>query len=386
VLRVGVDATSWDNRRGYGRFTRGAVRALLELDTDASYVLYLDAGRGNGHPLPERAERRAVPLRGAAADGTSRSPGDALRLSRAVRRDSPDVVLFTSPYTWFPTGRARTVVGVHDTIANDLPSLVLPRRRDRVLWRAKERLAIGRAARLFTVSEASRAALAGALRRDPATIAVVPEAPDDVFRPLAPSAAEVDLTSAGLTSGEAFVLAAAGGVSPHKNVETLLEAYASLREAPRLVIAGALDDEVYASAAGSVRSRIEELGLRERVVLPGYVDDETLAALYRSAAVVVNPSLAEGFGLPAVEAAACGAAVLLSDIPAHRETLGGAACFFDPLDDRRLADLLAELLADPGRRQAVGDGCRAAVAGLSWRAAGERLRALIHDAVREPRD
>ena len=379
-MRVGVDATSWDNRRGYGRFTRAAVGALVELDAGASYVLYVGAGGPGAHPLPSRAEERPVALSEGAGNGSSRSPGDLFRLARSVRADTLDAFLFTSPYTWFPTGRTPTVVGVHDTISRELPELVLPRRRDRLLWRMKERLAIRGAARLFTVSEASRRSLAALLPRDEAAIAVVPEAPDPLFRPLPAGEQEVDLSVVGVTPGEQFVLCAAGGISPHKNVETLLDAYAMLDAPPRLVIAGALDDEVYASSVGGVRARIERLGLGGMVVLPGFVPDETLAALYRRAVTVVNPSLAEGFGLPAVEAAACGAPVVLSDVPAHRETLDGAACFFDPRDAPALADLLGTTLADPERRHAVGAACRAAVAGLTWQVAAERLRDLIRAA------
>ena len=80
TVRVGVDATSWDNRRGYGRFARNAVGALVELDQGSSYVLYVDEARSAAHPLPERADRRPVLVRGAAADGASRTPRDLLRL------------------------------------------------------------------------------------------------------------------------------------------------------------------------------------------------------------------------------------------------------------------------------------------------------------------
>ncbi len=117
----------------------------------------------------------------------------------------------------------------------------------------------------------------------------------------------------------------------------------------------------YLSAGGPVRDRIGELGLEERVLLPGYVSDETLAGLYSGAAAAVVPSLSEGFGLPAVEAAACGCAVVLSDLPAHRESLGSAALFFEPTDVSQLAEAL----------DAVAHG-RARSAATSRRGAGAR--------------
>ncbi len=165
-------------------------------------------------------------------------------------------------------------------------------------------------------------------------------------------------------------------------METLLDAFASLRStAPtlKLVVAGALDDEAYLSSAGSVRARIAELGLGDDVVLPGFVPDETLACLYSGAAAVVLPSLAEGFGLPAVEGAACGAPVVLSDIPAHRETLGDEALFFPPRDADELADRLRQLLGSDMLRRSLGERGHRRVQRYTWDASAEALRRLVHE-------
>jgi len=377
---VGIDATLWRNRRGYGRFARNAVEALVAADPTVRYRLYVDPETAPFVAVPG-AELRCVRLERrpdvAAADGSSRGPRDLLRFARAVRADAPDAFLVTSLLTYVPIPGVPLVVGLHDTIPHELPELVLPDRRARALWRLKERDAIRRAARLFTVSSASRASLAKAFGLPPERLSVVPEAPDPVFTRAA--GAEPPLP---VPPGEPFVLCAAGGISPHKNVETLLEAYARLTDgAPRLVVVGALGDETYASSASSVGARASRLGLGDRVVFPGYVPDDVLAALYRRATVVVNPSRAEGFGLTAVEAAACGAPLLLSDLPAHRETLGRAALLFDPLDAGELAARLDELLADEGLRSRVARRCAEAVAGRSWAAAGLALSKLVHAAM-----
>jgi glycosyltransferase involved in cell wall biosynthesis len=377
---VGIDATLWRNRRGYGRFARNAVEALVAADPTVRYRLYVDPETAPFVAVPG-AELRCVRLERrpdvAAADGSSRGPRDLLRFARAVHADAPDAFLVTSLLTYVPIPGVPLVVGLHDTIPHELPELVLPDRRARALWRLKERDAIRRAARLFTVSSASRASLAKAFGLPPERLSVVPEAPDPVFTRAA--GAEPPLP---VPPGEPFVLCAAGGISPHKNVETLLEAYARLTDgAPRLVVVGALGDETYASSASSVGARASRLGLGDRVVFPGYVPDDVLAALYRRATVVVNPSRAEGFGLTAVEAAACGAPLLLSDLPAHRETLGRAALLFDPLDAGELAARLDELLADEGLRSRVARRCAEAVAGRSWAAAGLALSKLVHAAM-----
>src|SRR5262249_31905608 len=142
---------------------------------------------------------------------------------------------------------------------------------------------------------------------------------------------------------------------------------------------GALDD-TYLSAAGAVRRRIAELGLGDRVILPGFVSDEALSCLYAGATAVVLPSLAEGFGLPAVEAAACRAPVVLSDIRAHRQPLGDEALFSPARDAARLAEQVGQLLGSDMLRRSLAERGRQRVARYSWDAAAEALRKLVHEA------
>lgn len=384
-MRVGIDATSWANRRGFGRFTRNVVGRLLELDGATDYVLYIDERSADAAGLPAGIPQRRVTLRRRSepAAAQARSPVDLVRLAGAVRRRDVDAFVFPSVYTYYPVVGVPTVVGVHDAIATDFPQLTLPDRRARVLWRAKEALALQRATRLFTVSEASSAALTArfGVRRERLT--VIPEAPDPAFGPRDREEVARALASQAIVSSQPFFLFV-GGISPHKNLGTLLDAYAALRAArknvPLLIVVGELTDDPYLSATTDIRERISSLGLDECVRLPGFVADETLACLYAGATAVVLPSLAEGFGLPAVEAAACGAAVVASDLPAHRESLGDAALFFPATDAGALAGALERILDEPGLRQALAQRAREAVAPLSWDAAATVLRDLVTEA------
>jgi glycosyltransferase involved in cell wall biosynthesis len=386
-VKVGVDATSWANRRGFGRFARNAVRRLVELDPETTYVLYVDGDTAAQWELPAGATKRQVALRRASSEAASaesnRGVGDILRLTRAVGADRPAAFLFPSLYTYFPVFRVPTVVGLHDTTAVEFPELTLRSFRARTLWRAKQRLALSNAARLFTVSEASRAGLAARLGLAPERLPVVPEAPDPVFHPRSPQEWAPELEGLGLAPGERpFVYA--GGISPHKNIETLLAAYAELRgreqAAPRLVIVGDLETEVYVSAASSVRAAVGRLGLEDAVLLPGFVSDEALGSLYSAATALVIPSLGEGFGLPAVEAAACGAPTILSDLPAHRESLGDAALYFPPTDVRALTEALGRVANDDGLRAEMSERGRQAASRMSWDDAARKLRELIGEA------
>lgn len=379
-MRVGVDATSWDNDRGYGRFARCAIERLVALDGETTYVMV--APPPDGRLLPPGSRILRVPGRAGAPRpaGASRPPGELARLGLAAHRARLDVLLFPSVYTWFPAPAVPTVVGVHDAIAATLPKLTLPSRRAHLLWTAKETLAVRTATRVFTVSRAARDVVAHRWRLDPNAIAVVPEAPAAVFWPRRADAAEPHRRAVGLEADEPFLLFA-GGISPHKNLTAVVGALALLRDAGRrslrLVAVGDLGDTDFLSATDDVRERIARLGLVDRVLLPGFVSDEALAALYSTATAVVIPSLAEGFGLPAVEAAACEAPLVLSDLPAHRETLDGAALFVPPTDEQRLADALEQLIADPDLRGDLGARARRAVAPLSWDGAALALREIV---------
>lgn len=182
-MRIGVDATSWDNDRGYGRFARSAVERLVALDTGTTYVMVAPPPQGRALPSGSRVLR--VPGRAGAPRpaGEARSPYELARLGLAARRARLDVLLFPSVYTWFPAPGVPTVVGIHDVIAATLPQLTLPTRRAHLLWTAKETLAVRTAKRVFTVSRAARESVARRWSLDPGAIAVVPEAPADVFWP-----------------------------------------------------------------------------------------------------------------------------------------------------------------------------------------------------------
>ena len=384
-MRFGIDATGWLNRRGYGRFTRNAVTRLVESDREAEYVLLVDSHTAAEAALPRLAEVHVVstsrPPAEAAGEGSYRGALDLVRFARAARRERFDALLFPSLHTWFPSHGTPTVVGMHDTIADDLPELAFPSRGDRARWRLKQRLAVRSARKLFAVSEASQTAVATRFGLAPDSIPIVPEAPDPVFspRPLE----DVEAVRNAVGAPPHYILFV-GGISPHKNVTGLVEAYASVRgrlpSPPALILLGALDDEVYASAASDVRARIKGLGLNGHVLLPGFVSDESLARLYSGASLLVNASLGEGFGLPAVEAAACGAPLVLSDLPAHRESMGDAAVYVGPGDDKALADALVRVLSDDVLRTELALRARNRVAHLTWDAAAASLGSLLREA------
>ena len=153
-VRVGVDATSWANRRGYGRFARNVVGRLVAGEDE--YVLFTDERTAREEELPEGALIRAVAVGRPPAADAPRSLRDLGRVAQAASRERVDVFLFPSLYTWFPVRGTPTVVGIHDVIAEQYPELTLPDSGARARWRLKRWLAVKRATKIFTVSQASR--------------------------------------------------------------------------------------------------------------------------------------------------------------------------------------------------------------------------------------
>jgi len=140
-MRIGVDATSWQNNRGYGRHERALLRALLALDRTNQYTFFMDS-RELLEQVPAGAEVRmlassAATSTAAAANG-SRSLGDMWMTGRAMSKADLDVLVFPTIYSFVPTiTRAKRIVVVHDTIAETFPELTLPNRKSRLFWQAK---------------------------------------------------------------------------------------------------------------------------------------------------------------------------------------------------------------------------------------------------------
>ena len=218
------------------------------------------------------------------------------------------------------------------------------------------------AAHVITDSESVRTEIREHLGVSADKITAVPLAPRRMFRPVPePEAREVRRR---LGVEDEFVLFV-GTVEPRKNLLTLVRAFDEMSRAtdqrPQLVIAGQkgwLTDKLY--------EYVEQSALRDRIMFTGYLSDEDLRALYSSCRVSVYPSLYEGFGLPPLEAMACGAPVITSRIPVMMETSAGAARLVVPTDVEELTAALVELLTDEGARNELREAGLRRAAEYTW--------------------
>ncbi len=266
---------------------------------------------------------------------------------------------------------------------HDLSLLLHPEYHEpRLVLRSRRRLPlmIRSAAKIIAVSESMKREMSQHLKIRPERIAVTPEAPRENFRPLPSSETLAIRQRLGI---EADFILAVGTIEPRKNLITLVRAFDQIVRTtalrPQLVIAGGegwLMDELYAFVAKS-RSA-------ERVRFIGYTRDDDLRALYSSSRISVYPSLYEGFGLPPLEAMACGAPVIASRIPAIEETVGNAAVLIDPTNVEELASMIIQLWNDERRRAQLSEAGLRHAAEFTWQRTARLTLEVYREVLGEP--
>lgn len=392
-MLVGVDATCWANGRGYGRFIRELLPALVTEAPDWRFQCFVDAVSRARFDLTAPnvscidVPQSVAPTAAAAADG-HRSPLDMLRLTRAVAAHPSDVFFSPSVYTYFPLPpRIRSVVTIHDAIAERFPHLTLPSGKARLFWKAKVALAVWQATAVLTVSDFAARELVEVLGVSPARLRVAVEAPSPAYRRIDDAAAIGAVARRlGLPDGARWITYV-GGFSPHKNVHLLAEAHGRLvahlgAGAPWLVLVGALSGDPFHGAQGQIRDAIARAGSESRVLWPGFVSDEDLRHLHSGAVALALPSMNEGFGLPAVEAAICGCPVVATTASPLPALLDGGGHFVAPGDLDGLTRALTALASDETARAAMGVVARERASSLSWQRCARATRDALAEAAR----
>jgi glycosyltransferase involved in cell wall biosynthesis len=279
--------------------------------------------------------------------------------------------LYHSTYYLMPyRPGAPTILTIYDLIAMLHPQTVSPRAR--LLFRVTTRLALATAQQIVAISEATRQDLLRYFPIPAKRVTAIPLAADPRFQPQPATAIAAVRRKYNLPKHYLFYL---GINKPHKNLVHLVEAYARLSQSsvtnPQfpLIVAGAWDDRY-----PEPKERVAALKLTEQVRFLGPVDDADLPALYSGCTLFVFPSLYEGFGLPVLEAMACGAAVMCSNASSLPEVAGDAAILFDPLDVDAIAAALQQGIEDADLRRSLAERSLAQTANFSWaRTAAETL-------------
>jgi alpha-1,3-rhamnosyl/mannosyltransferase len=359
-LRIGIDArAAAEVPAGRGRYTRELLRALPR---EHDYVLYARRPWDGVDDMEWRLIGAADPIW-------------HVRTARAASSEC-DVLLSTNSYltAWFT--RIPTVCVVFDLIPW-LPEMH-PQRRAAMIEKATIRRALRRAAGLVCISEATERDLVERfpVARGKSTAIPLAASPSLFHEPGADTLGEVRRR---LDLPERFILAT-GTLEPRKNLPRLIQAHAALgADAPPLLLAGPSGWQLEDALAGAAERP-------DAVRQLGYVADSDLAALYRLCTVFAYPSLYEGFGLPLLEAMACGAACLTSDVSSLPEVGGDAVVYADPLSVDSIRSALERLLSSEDERRRLGMAAVRRAREFSWeRTSRETLDFLERAALSPPR-
>ncbi len=369
-LRVGIDSHGAEaDGEGNATYMRNLISALYEAEGDQAFSLFA----GNpAHPfyrgLPPRASSRAIGVRQGA--GVLRV---ALTLGRAAARERVDClhVQYTGPLGF----RRPLVVTVHDLSFLHLPASFPAGLR--LALRVLVPRSIARASRVITCSEFVRRDIVARYSVAAGKVTAIPLSTAPGFHPRPPEETAGVLARYGLAPGFLFSL---GRLNRRKNLERLLLAYGRLRgagvaDAP-LVIGGKPD---YGVGEVLRRARLSPDGGAVRFM--GLIPDTDLPHFYGGAACFVYPSLFEGFGLPLIEAMACGTPVVSSDRAAMPELVDGAGLLVDPENVDAITDAIARLLSDADLARDLGRRGLERSRRYSWAETASRTLTVYRDAV-----
>jgi glycosyltransferase involved in cell wall biosynthesis len=341
---IGIDARKIQDF-GIGTYVRNLIRSLAAIDTENRYILLAKPGDREGLlDLPPNFQL-----------AMEKSPVYSVRelfsLSWQIYRRKLD--LYHSTHYVLPAWvNSKVVVTIHDIIHLLYPEF-LPSNFAFLYAQRMIRRSLTRGDRIISVSQNTRNDLMQHFDVDGGKIQVLHNGVEDSFRKRL-SSDELQRWLRDLGIAQPYLLFVGNPAKPHKNLDTLVQAYARARrmaqfDAPLLCVGSREGSEF------KIRQRAEYLGIGDKVRLLGHVAPEALPAVYQGATLFLYPTLYEGFGLPVIEAMASGVAVITSNTSALKEIAEGYALLVDPLDLDGMAKAIAHLMGNPERRAAFAE-------------------------------
>ena len=372
-MRIAIDAHTVGTKLGGNEsYAVNLIEALAEIDSVNQYTIYVTTSEAHerfSSRWPNFKVRSTLPH-----TPLIRIP---LILSAELRKNPVDVlhVQFTAP----PFAPCPVVVSIHDLSFEHLPQTF--NRRSRTQLRLTVRHSARRAARILSLSEHTRRDIIETYGINPHRVTAIPIAAPVHFGPISDNR-ELQRVRHNYGIDGDYILSV-GSIQPRKNLARLVRAYASLRgegsadKLPKLVLVGKcawLYDETLRT--------LDELGVRDSVILTGYVPESDLPALYSSALCFVYPSYFEGFGLPPLEAMKCGAPVIVGNRTSLPEVVGDAGLTVDPFDVDAIAGAIRKLMNDPTLRAKLSQKGQDRASAFTWRETARQTLRVYQEVAR----
>ncbi len=376
-MKIGIDAHVIGKKKtGAEVYCKNLIRELAHLDSENQYQVFLSpsgADFSRLHNDNNHFNFKTIKTRNLLFQRFISLPWETSRNNLDILHTQRVVPLFCS---------AKTIVTIYDIAHQIYPSFFS--RKDRLAMRSLIPFSAKRADRIITCSETTKKDLINYYHIPEAKIAVIPLAVDlRKYNPLVePELIRKIRQKYKITLP--FILFT-GAIEPRKNLICLVKAFAKLKKLLSsdylLVISGTERDENHGYSK-KLRESISSLGLENKVMFLGYLPDEDIPLLYKAAEVFVYPSLLEGFGLPPLEAMACGTATVVSSIPSLLEVVGDSALKVNPNNVDGFAQAIYQLINNTNRRQQLEKEGRKRAELFSWRETARKTLLLYQDLFR----
>ncbi len=373
-MRIAFDGTALQpHRTGVGYYTEHLLRHVAEEATSDDVVVISNRKIDTARPLPARLHRHE------ATSSLPRQIWTQVIAPRALRELDADVAHFTNGM--MPVASpVPTVVTIHDMSLHLYPQYHPPRRV--LLNRPLMNFAARHAAAIITVSESAKRDIVRLYGIDAGRVHVIHEAASPAFRPVHDKQ-ELARVRRRYKLADRIVLYV-GTIEPRKNLPRLIDAFAARSRA------GELDHQLvcvgpYGWLSRDLTAVIERSGVADRIAFTGYVPFDDLPVFYSLAEMFVFPSLHEGFGLPVIEAMACGVPVVTARASSMTEIAGDAVAQIDPLDTNSIGDVMARLAANPAERERLARLGYERAQHFSWQRAARQTLDIYRSVARQPK-
>ena len=367
-MKIGLDLRMISGGSGIGRYITELTQEILKLDKTNQYVLFF-RNSADAKPFEQYGQKIVI------ADIAHYSFAEQFKFPSILKKEKIDLVHF--PHFNVPLFYRRPyIVTIHDLTHTLIPG----KKKSHFLHRLAYRLvfwnALKSSVKIIAVSNATKKAILDYYVKYSDKIHVIHEGFNTLYGMMDKEQAHLQVSNR-FGIAKPYILYV-GAWRRYKNLDKLVAAFDKLVDAGldiELVLAGE-PDPFYPE----IKNLVLSIKHSSRVKALGRVSDEDLKLLYNGATLFVLPSLMEGFGLPVLEAAACGVPIACSDIPSLREVAGGAAEFFDPENLENMTDVLSGLLKNENRLEELANKALDRVKHFSWKKAAEETISLYNTA------